>query len=113
MFIFENKSDVERVLRNEPWSFDKHVIVLQYFNKTLPLCDVVFKGTVFSVQVHDIPITYMNQATAKELCASIGEVIRIPVGSTLGKQGFIRVRVRVDVTQPLCCGRVVTLENGE
>ena len=113
LFIFENKSDVERVLRNEPWSFDKHVIVLQYFNKTLPLCDVVFKGTVFWVQVHDIPITYMNQATAKELCASIGEVMRMPVGSTLGGQGFMRVRVRVDVTQPLCCGRVVTLENGE
>ena len=113
MFIFENKSDVERVLRNEPWSFDKHVIVLQYFNKILPLRDVVFKETVFWVQVHDIPITYMNQATAEELCASIGEVIHVPGSSTLGGQGFMRVWVRVDVTQPLCHGRVVTLENGK
>ena len=104
LFIFENKSDVERVLHNEPWSFDKHVIVLQYFNKILPLRDVVFKEMVFWVQVHDISITYMNQATAEELCASIGEVIRMPGGSTLGGQGFMRVRVRVDVTQPLCRG---------
>ena len=47
LFIFENKSDVERVLSNEPWSFDKHVMVLQYFNKALMLRDVVFKETVF------------------------------------------------------------------
>ena len=113
LFLFDNKSDVERVLRNEPWSFDKHVIVLQYFDKTLPLRDVVFKETVFWVQVHDIPITYMNQATAEALCASIGEVIHVPGNSPLGGRGFMRVWVRVDVTQPLCRGRVVTLENGE
>ena len=55
----------------------------------------------------------MSQATAEELCASIGEVIRVPGGSTLGGQGFMRVQVRMDVTQPFCRGRVVTLENGE
>ena len=113
MFIFENKSNVERVLCNERWSFDKHVMVLQYFNKTLMLRDVVFKETVFWVQVHDIPITYMNQATVGDLCASIGEVIRMLGGSTLGGQGFMKVQVQLDVTQPLCRGRVVTLENGE
>ena len=113
LFIFENKSDIERVLRNEPWSFDKHVIVLQYFNKTLPLRDVVFKETVFWVQVHDIPIAYMNQAMEEDLCASIEEVIRVPRGSTLGRQGFMRERVRVDVTKPFYRRRVVTLENGE
>ena len=113
LFIFENKSNVERVLCNERWSFDKHVMVLQYFNKTLMLRDVVFKETVFWVQVHDIPITYMNQATVGDLCASIGEVIRVPGGSTLGGQGFMKVQVQLDVTQPLCRGKVVTLENGE
>ena len=63
--------------------------------------------------MHDIPITYMNQTMAKELCSVIGKVIYMLGGPTLGGQGFMRVRLRVDVTQPLCCGRVVTLENGE
>ena len=43
----------------------------------------------------------------------IGKVIHMPGGPMLGGQGFMRVRVRVDVTQPLCRSRVVTLENGE
>jgi len=36
LFIFDNKGDVNRVLRNEPWSFDKHAIVLQFYNQSLP-----------------------------------------------------------------------------
>ena len=55
----------------------------------------------------------MNQTMAKELCSVIGKVIYMLGGPTLGGQGFMQVRLRVDVTQPLCCGRVVTLENGE
>ena len=55
----------------------------------------------------------MNQAMAEELCFVIGDMIQMPGGPALGEQGFMRVRVRVDVTQPLCRGRVVTLETGE
>ena len=98
LFIFNNKADVDKVLQNEPWSYDKHVVILQFYSKTLPLRDLVFRESLFWVQVHDIPITYMNQATAEELCSVIGEVIHMPGGPTLGGQGFMRVRVRVDVT---------------
>ena len=55
----------------------------------------------------------MNQRTAEELCAKVGEVIHMPEDSYMSGQGFMRVRVRVAITQPLCRGRVVTLENGE
>ena len=113
LFIFDNKSDVDRVLHDEPWSYDKHVVLLQFYSKTLPLRELVFRESLFWVQVHDIPITYMNPTMAKELCSVIGKVIYMLGGPTLGGQGFMRVRVRVDVTQPLCCGRVVTMENGE
>ena len=55
----------------------------------------------------------MNQRTAEELCAKVGEVIHMPKDSYTSGQGFMRVRVQVAITQPLCRGRVVTLENGE
>ena len=60
LFIFDNKGDVDRVLHNEPWSFDKQAIVLQFYNQSLPLRDLTFKDIVFWVQLHDIPISYMN-----------------------------------------------------
>ena len=112
LFIFDNKVDVDKVLHNEPWSYDKHVVILQFYNKTLPLRDLAFRESLFWVQVHDIPISYMNQTTAEKLCSMIGEVIQMPGGPAAG-QGFIRVSVQVDVTQPLCHGRVVTLETGK
>jgi len=28
LFVFDNNSDVERIIQNRPWSFDKHLVVL-------------------------------------------------------------------------------------
>ena len=42
LFIFKNKLDVDRVIQNEPWSFDKHLIVLQHYDKDIPLRDLTF-----------------------------------------------------------------------
>ena len=33
-------------------------------------------------------------------------------GETMG-DGFFRVRVKVDISKPLCRGRVISLENGK
>jgi len=40
-FIFENKLDANRFLNNEPRSFDKYLIVLQYYKKSF------FQGDIF------------------------------------------------------------------
>ena len=29
LFTFENKEEVERIMSNAPWSFEKHLVVLQ------------------------------------------------------------------------------------
>ena len=33
LFVFDNNSDVERIIKNQPWSFDKHLVVLQTFEE--------------------------------------------------------------------------------
>lgn len=32
LFTFDNKTKVDNILANEPWSFDKHLMVLQRYN---------------------------------------------------------------------------------
>ena len=64
LFIFDNKPDVERVLQNEPWSFDKHLIVLQCYNKDTVLEDYALNEAMFWVQVHNISLGYMDRETA-------------------------------------------------
>lgn len=52
--MFDNKPDAERVLQNEPWSFDKHLIVFQRYNKDTVLEDYNVNEASLWVQVHNI-----------------------------------------------------------
>lgn len=50
---------------------------------------------------------------AEKTCESIGTVCRLQ--NTLGSDGggFMRMRVIVDVFQPLCRGRMISLDDGK
>ena len=36
-FTFDNKLDVDKILSNEPGSFDKHLMVLQHYDKDIAI----------------------------------------------------------------------------
>ena len=40
LFTFDNQNDMERVLNTEPWSFDKHLMVLHRYDKDLDILDI-------------------------------------------------------------------------
>ena len=113
LFISNNKSEVDRVLQQEPWSFDKHLIVIQRFCKDTPLKDLKLQESSFWIQVHNIPLSYMDREIVEDICAVAGRVVQTTGEAEFGGGGFIRVRVIVDVTWPIFQGRVVTLENGK
>ncbi|KAL0000208.1 hypothetical protein SO802_019810 [Lithocarpus litseifolius] len=104
LFVFDNSSDVETIIKNQPWSFDKHLVVLQTFEKFSKLKDLVFDKTLFWVQVLDI---------AESIWETIGAVRRSPESTNDDGGNFIRELFTVDITLPLCRGRVFKLENGE
>lgn len=86
--------------------------MLQRYNTDCPVCNLVFSKTLFWVQVHDIPIRYMTKEVAENICDIIGEVHKSTDVVTNEGGHFIRVQVMIDITLPLCRGRVITLENG-
>ena len=50
---------------------------------------------------------------AKKICGAAGVVDKnTEEGDSMG-DGFVRVRVKVDISKPLCRGRVISLENGK
>lgn len=55
----------------------------------------------------------MSKKVAESICEIIGEVQRSPESTNDDGGKFIRVCVLIDITLPLCRGRVITLENGE
>lgn len=64
--------------------------------------------------MHDLPLSSLNLRVVKDIILAMGEVINSKaddkdyVGSN-----FMRVRVTIDITKPLCKGRKIGLSNGE
>ena len=112
LFVFDNKEDVDRILSSEPWSFNKNLVVLERYERQTPLDDLKFDKVTFWVQVHNIPIGYRSKSVAEDICEAIGRVDRSTKASGSKGGNYVRVRVTMDVYQPLYRGRVVTLEEG-
>ena len=53
-FFFDNKLEVEKILQNELWSFDKHLVVVQYYEKDVLIRELKFERANFLVQVHNL-----------------------------------------------------------
>ena len=113
VFTFDEKEDVDRILASEPWSFDKALVVLQRYDKISPLEELNLDKTSFWVQVHNILISYRNRAVAEDICEAIGLVDRSTADSECEGGSYIRVRVTLNVFQPLCRGRIIRLDEGE
>ena len=112
LFTFDNKEEMEKILSIEPWSFDKHLMVLQCYDKDIDLCDMNFNMVTFWVQVHNIPVKFRTRNVAKKICATIGTVSRPTTVTDVEGDGFVRVHVVVDKSKHLCRGRVSSLKNG-
>jgi hypothetical protein len=110
---FEDRSDLERVLIGEPWSYDKYLIAFQRVGDGIAVEDLLFNRVDFWVQIHNLPILCMKKSVAEMLGRSIGEVIKTQVqDEDTGNGRCMRVRVKVDITKPLNRGRKIGLANG-
>ncbi|KAL0006109.1 hypothetical protein SO802_013670 [Lithocarpus litseifolius] len=114
LFVFSDKSDADRVLLGEPWSYDKYLVSLRRVEKNGAVKDMVFDRTNFWVQIHDIPMCDMTPETTAEIIKGCGEVQ--PGIREWGNQDgstFMSIRVRVDTSKSLCHGQKLRNEDGE
>ena len=68
LFSFNSKSDVERILSAEPWSFNKHIMVLTRYNKDTTLKASELIMVPFWIQIYDIPLRFRHKAITKQIC---------------------------------------------
>ena len=55
----------------------------------------------------------MTTKVAGNICDAIGKVVRSIGAETKEVGSFIQVRIKIDISLPLCRGRVITVESGE
>ena len=74
---------------------------------------MIFDRTTFWIQVHDIPIRSATTAMAKEIVSLAGEVVEeVTDEGQQDKYNFLRIRVVLDLTKPLCRGQRITTAKG-
>ena len=113
LFTFDNKNDMDKIISNEPWSFDKHLVVMWKYEKETPVADVKFDRVSFWVQLHGIPPRYMTMEAALKISEVIGVVSHPKEFKEMDGGNFLHLKVSLDLTLPLCHGRLISLENGK
>ena len=113
LFTFKDQSDMQKVLAGEPWSFDKYLVVMQKFDGSEDVRNMGFELATFWIQVHDLPLRFRNRRVAEKLCEVLGTVNHEEQETDLLGVRFVRVRVTLNISKPLCRGRVITLEDGK
>ena len=102
LFVFDNKEEVEKILNNATWSFDKHLVMTQWYDRQVPIRALNFDKIRVWVQVHVISVRFLNRKVVEDLCDVVGSVCRLDDINEMDGGSFMRVRVLIDINKPLC-----------
>lgn len=102
LFVFKEEEEAEIIIASEPWTFDRNLVLLQRYNKNIPIQDLVFNRVSLWVQEHDILMGIFRRDVAEELCKVIVTVDKSTDFSEMEGGSFLRVRVNVDVSISFC-----------
>ena len=64
------------------------------------------------VQVHDIPVRFLNHKVAEDLCEVVGSICRVDDVNEMDGGSVMRVRVLIDINTPLCRGETIFFFSG-
>ena len=113
LFVFDNAEEVNKIFLSEPWSFDRHLVILKWLESSTLVHELKLDSVSIWVQVHHIPVSYLNRGVAEDLCEAISVVDRSAKDTEVDRGSFFWVCVRIDISLPLCGGRVLQLEDDE
>jgi hypothetical protein len=63
VFIFTDEANLEWVLANRSWSYDKYWVVLQRVEEDVPFSSLSLNKIDIWVYIHDLPIRRMIEET--------------------------------------------------
>lgn len=114
VYQFFHKLDMDRVVNGGLWTFDNHLLVLGRMQVGLELQNIPLNHADFWVQVHHLPVGFMTELVGKHLANFIGEFIDYDSTNNSGVWcNYIRLRVHIDIRQPLKKEHKVRVAGGE
>lgn len=104
-FSFLVKEDKEFIFQNRPWTFNGAHLVLKEWLQDVPVHEISFDSSAFTIQVHGLPPRLLNERNARALGSTLGRLLN-PDGRLVIAQRFLRLRVEISIVEPLPAGFV-------
>jgi 14-3-3 protein epsilon len=102
LFQFAHALDMEAVLQGGPWAFNNQMLILERVQLGVQIENIPLHHVDFWVQVHNLPTGLMAERVGKTLANFIGSFVEYDKNNTGSFwREYMRIRVRVDIRQPL------------
>ena len=113
LFYFDNETEKDRVFQNQPWSFNKSLIVFKEFDGHTRPDNVNMDWCNFNVQIHGLPLNLMNEKIGVILGESMGEVEDVECDEKQVAWGrYLKVRVSINTSKSLKKGKMLSVPSG-
>ncbi|XP_058762169.1 uncharacterized protein LOC131635558 [Vicia villosa] len=107
LFKFSTKRDLESVLRSELWSFDRSLLVLKRISREEQPSELNMNFGVFWVRIYELPLMLRSNTMARKIGNIIGSFEEMDPRDACRKGCFMRIKVTMDLQQPLKRGTII------
>ena len=112
--VFKERDDMERIFVRSPWTFDKKLVQIVRFEGDLQPNAVKFSHSAFWIRVFNLPIKSMIREVGEDIGRGIGRLVEVDVPENgLGWGKYLRIRVEIDITQPLLRGKILSKDDSD
>lgn len=102
LFKFFHDLDMQRVLKDGPWTFNQQVLLVKQLNMDEQLKDVKLSELYIWVQVYDVPIGFNSEHVLKSIGNYVGRYMESNPKNLQGMcRSYLRIRVAIDILRPL------------
>jgi hypothetical protein len=113
LFSFAHPLDMEAVLNGGPWTFDNNMLIVDRVQIGMQIENIPLFHADFWVQIHNLPAGFMQEKVGIRLGNYIGTFMEYDKNNnTSFWRQYMRVRVKIDVRQPLKKGQRVRDKDG-
>ncbi|KAJ1406666.1 Zinc finger, CCHC-type [Sesbania bispinosa] len=106
-FFFEEESDVDRILSNNPWLFRNSWLVLKKWHRGIEIEKLNFTKIPVRMQLWGLPTHCRTPKMGMKIGSSMGKVLESDIYETKEAGAYIRTLVEIDSLKPLLPGITV------
>ncbi|XP_058751474.1 uncharacterized protein LOC131624535 [Vicia villosa] len=101
LFKFATKRDLDFVIKNGPWSFDRLLLVLNRISGEEKPSDINMHFASFWVRIYELPLKLRSEAMAKKIGSTLGNFEEMDLREVCRNGRFLRIKVILDLKLPL------------